>query len=325
MTCRATNGASTITSFSSTKATTSSANGWRASSPTGFARASRSASSPPTTTAGSSASNCSPAASTSRRPSAPEDSSSSTRAKRCRGSWSRRCRTGTSSRRPSAAPSRRWREAAAQRESGSMGRWWTSCGGTATLRPRSISRSSGTTWATAARSRCCARTGWGTSTRKRTARTSSTSAGRTPWWSRANLIRKATRTAHGSAKSSLQQRAKSLEFENAHRKELEVELRTALRDLRASEEALRRSEAELKDFFENAAEGLHWIGADGVVQWANKAELDMLGYSAEEYIGRPIAEFHADPEVIADILARLARNETRHDYEWRLAANDDAV
>ncbi len=125
--------------------------------------------------------------------------------------------------------------------------------------------------------------------------------------------------------SSLQQRAKSLEFEIAHRKELEVELRTALRDLRASEEALRRSEAELKDFFENAAEGLHWIGADGVVQWANKAELDMLGYSAEEYIGRPIAEFHADPEVIADMLARLARNETLHDYEVRLRCKDGSI
>jgi PAS domain S-box-containing protein len=119
--------------------------------------------------------------------------------------------------------------------------------------------------------------------------------------------------------SSLQQRAKSLEFEIAHRKELEVELRTALRDLRASEEALRRSEAELKDFFENAAEGLHWIGA------ANKAELDMLGYSAEEYIGRPIAEFHADPEVIADMLARLARNETLHDYEVRLRCKDGSI
>jgi signal transduction histidine kinase/ActR/RegA family two-component response regulator len=54
--------------------------------------------------------------------------------------------------------------------------------------------------------------------------------------------------------SLLQQRAKALETEISHRKELEEALRKALRDLRSSEEALRRSEQELKDFVENSGD-----------------------------------------------------------------------
>ena len=49
---------------------------------------------------------------------------------------------------------------------------------------------------------------------------------------------------------------------------------------------------------------------------------ELLGYAAEEYVGRPIADFHVDKEVIADILARLVRGETLQDYEARLRAKD---
>src|SRR5215208_3533168 len=83
-------------------------------------------------------------------------------------------------------------------------------------------------------------------------------------------------------------------------------------------EELRRRERELSDFIENAAVGLHWVGADGRILWANKAELDLLGYTQEEYVGRHIAEFHDDKDSIKDILARLTRDETLHGYEARL-------
>jgi PAS domain S-box-containing protein len=87
-------------------------------------------------------------------------------------------------------------------------------------------------------------------------------------------------------------------------------------------EKLRRREEDLADFIENAPVGLHWVGADGTILWANQAELDLLGYTREEYIGHHIAEFHADESVIGDILARLTRNETLHDYEARLRCKD---
>lgn len=69
-------------------------------------------------------------------------------------------------------------------------------------------------------------------------------------------------------------------------------------------------ERELKAVLDNAAEGLHWVGRDGTILWANKTELALLGYTPEEYIGRHIAELHVDAPVIDDILARLSRGET---------------
>src|SRR5687767_13159696 len=66
---------------------------------------------------------------------------------------------------------------------------------------------------------------------------------------------------------------------------------------------------DLEDFFENAAVGLHIVDHRGIIVRANKAELAMLGYRAEEYIGQHISAFHMDPDVIADILARLGQGE----------------
>jgi hypothetical protein len=90
-------------------------------------------------------------------------------------------------------------------------------------------------------------------------------------------------------------------------------------------EELRRRERELADFIENASVGLHWVGADGTILWANQAEFDLLGYTREEYIGRKITEFHADQDVIGDILRRLMNKETLHDYEARLRCKDGSV
>jgi PAS domain S-box-containing protein len=92
-----------------------------------------------------------------------------------------------------------------------------------------------------------------------------------------------------------------------------------------AEEALRRRERELADFFENATIGLNWVGPDGTLLRANQAELQLLGYSAEEYIGHHIAEFHADKDVIEDILRRLHAGEELHEYEARLRCKDGSL
>src|SRR5919199_1297636 len=83
---------------------------------------------------------------------------------------------------------------------------------------------------------------------------------------------------------------------------------------RRAEAALRRKEAELRDFVENATASLHWVGPDGTILWANRAELEMLGYAREEYVGRNIVEFHADRPVIDDIMRRLLSKEEIQGY-----------
>jgi PAS domain S-box-containing protein len=106
----------------------------------------------------------------------------------------------------------------------------------------------------------------------------------------------------------LQQKAQSLAAEIAHRSEVE--------------HALADRERELADFFENATEGLHKVGPDGTILWANKAEYGLLGYAAEEYIGHSITEFHADGDVIADMLERLQRGEVLENVPARLRCQD---
>jgi len=106
----------------------------------------------------------------------------------------------------------------------------------------------------------------------------------------------------------LQQKASALEAEITKRKR--------------TEQSLRQRERELADFLENAVEGLHKVGADGRILWANKAELDLLGYAPDEYIGRHIAEFHVDREVIDDILDKLQHGESLYNYPAKLRCKD---
>lgn len=89
--------------------------------------------------------------------------------------------------------------------------------------------------------------------------------------------------------------------------------------------ALRRSQSELTDFFDNASVGLHWVAADGTILRANQAELDMLGYQRDEYVGRNIIDFHYDREVIEDILERLREGEVLRDFEARLRCKDGSL
>lgn len=100
-------------------------------------------------------------------------------------------------------------------------------------------------------------------------------------------------------------------------------------NLKSAHSKVALTEAEelerLRDFFDNAAIGLHWVGPDGTILRANRADYEALGYATEEYVGHNITEFHADPDVIDDILARLSRGETLHDYEARLRCKDGAI
>ena len=88
---------------------------------------------------------------------------------------------------------------------------------------------------------------------------------------------------------------------------------------------IRSRGADLEDFFENSAIGLHIVSGEGIILRANKAELSLLGYGADEYVGRQITEFHKDAPVIGDILHRLSCGEKLDRYPARLRAKDGSV
>jgi PAS domain S-box-containing protein len=83
--------------------------------------------------------------------------------------------------------------------------------------------------------------------------------------------------------------------------------------------------SDLDDFFENGVVALHLVGPDGTILRANRAELDLLGYARDEYIGRNIADFHADADTINEILTRLGRGETLDRFPARLRAKDGSI
>jgi two-component system sensor histidine kinase VicK len=51
-----------------------------------------------------------------------------------------------------------------------------------------------------------------------------------------------------------------------------------IRVLESNTKELTSRLAELTDFVENAALPLHWVNGEGIIIWANQAELDSLGY-----------------------------------------------
>ncbi|MGH6771205.1 MAG: PAS domain S-box protein [Xanthobacteraceae bacterium] len=104
-----------------------------------------------------------------------------------------------------------------------------------------------------------------------------------------------------------------------------VNMLVDITERKRAEEASRQAERDLRDFLENAHMAIHWVGPDGTVLWANRAELQMLGYAQDEYVGHHIADFHADRHVIDDILRRLTSRETLTDYEARLICKDGAI
>jgi PAS domain S-box-containing protein len=82
---------------------------------------------------------------------------------------------------------------------------------------------------------------------------------------------------------------------------------------------------DYEDFFENGAVPLHLVGSDGTILRANRAELSLLGYSHDKYVGQPVAKFHADQAVIRDIFERLNRRDTIEKYPARLLAKDGSI
>ena len=82
---------------------------------------------------------------------------------------------------------------------------------------------------------------------------------------------------------------------------------------------------DLKDYLMNSSESLHIVDASGAILWANKTELDYMGYTEDEYFGADIRRFHRDPEVILDILTRLSNGETLKNYAAYLKAKDGSI
>jgi len=121
---------------------------------------------------------------------------------------------------------------------------------------------------------------------------------------------------HTTNESSLNPNGETAISRNATSLEAEIGERQKLQS------SLRKHETELRDFVDNAVVPMHWVAEDGTILWANRAELTLLNYKRDEYIGHHIAEFHADKRAISDILERLGAKQELRGYKALLRCKD---
>lgn len=85
--------------------------------------------------------------------------------------------------------------------------------------------------------------------------------------------------------------------------------------------AEQQSKSDNTSFIESIGIGVQRIDKSGVITWANKAVLEITGYSKQEYIGNPFAAFCVYPEEIQKILAYTHTppiHDAQSSYEVRL-------
>ena len=80
-----------------------------------------------------------------------------------------------------------------------------------------------------------------------------------------------------------------------------------------------------QEFLDNSTVGIHLVDGEGKVIWANRKELDFLGYEESEYLGTHIADFHIDEDVIRTILNVLTSGQELSTYPARLKAKDGST
>jgi len=89
------------------------------------------------------------------------------------------------------------------------------------------------------------------------------------------------------------------------RKKEAMELEIA--ESKRAEDALRESEKRFRELYHNAPVGYHEYNLEGCITNVNQTDLDMLGYTREELLGKPIWELNVEGETIREqVMAKLA-------------------
>ncbi|AKB19961.1 PAS domain S-box protein [Methanosarcina sp. WWM596] len=90
-----------------------------------------------------------------------------------------------------------------------------------------------------------------------------------------------------------------------------------------AEEKLKESEEKYRNIVETANEGICVMDADTIVTYANKKMIDMLGYTLEEGIGRPILDFFSEEsKAIVKLNVEKRRQDVNENHEYKLIRKD---
>ena len=79
------------------------------------------------------------------------------------------------------------------------------------------------------------------------------------------------------------------------------------------------------DILQNAPIGIHFVDAAGTILWANNYQLEMLGYSGDEYVGKNVRDFHEDKDLFEQIFDDLSNGVPVENREVSLISKDGSV
>ncbi len=91
------------------------------------------------------------------------------------------------------------------------------------------------------------------------------------------------------------------------------------------ERALAERDRELRDFLQNALEGLLKVGPEGTIFWVNGAGLELLGCREAECVGHAIEDFYFDSSDARESLDRLLAGKSLRNHAAALRRRDGSV
>ncbi|MCH8961428.1 MAG: PAS domain S-box protein, partial [Bacteroidetes bacterium] len=100
----------------------------------------------------------------------------------------------------------------------------------------------------------------------------------------------------------------------------------SVEEIKAAGEALRESEEQFRDLYDNAPAAYLSVGRDGRIRRANEQTAHLLGYALDDVIGRPVFDFYADTPVgeekARQIFQRFIAGEQTRDEELQMRHAD---
>jgi PAS domain S-box-containing protein len=96
-------------------------------------------------------------------------------------------------------------------------------------------------------------------------------------------------------------------------------------DRESVDTALAVSQQGISDFMQNALIGIHWVDKNGIIVWANRSELEMLGYQSAEYIGQALHDFHVDRSAAGCAFQQLLNDEPVIGFEAKMIRKDGSI
>jgi PAS domain S-box-containing protein len=102
-------------------------------------------------------------------------------------------------------------------------------------------------------------------------------------------------------------------------------LATMVGNERKQRKTIEESESNFRSMFDDAPVGYHEVDAEGIITRVNQTELGMLGYTADEMIGRHASEFALEATTREEIAAKLAGQEHLQAVERTYLRKDEST